>query len=97
MGEQAFEFLKQIINKRNIGDIVTRAEIITMLISRYKPGPKDPANATLRSGTNPVFKEFIIRGTLERVGRGEYKILKHVPCMLNYKDFRKGPLNENRK
>lgn len=95
MGEQTFEFLKQVINERSIGDIVTRAEIIAMLIQMYKPSPKDQANASLRSGTSQVFNELIIRGTLERIGRGKYKILKYIPYLLNYKDFRKIPLNEN--
>lgn len=95
MGEQTFEFLKQVINERNIGDIVTRAEIIAMLILKYRPSPKDTINATLRSGTNPIFNELIIRGILERVGRGKYKILNYIPYLLNYKDFRKVPPNEN--
>lgn len=88
MREQTFEFLKQLINSKRVGDTFLRSDLTNMLIRYYHPGPKDSKNATIRSTTNPVIHVFIKRGTVERIGRGKYKILKHFPVFLEYKDIK---------
>lgn len=87
MRKKAFEFLKQLINSRHIGDIIIRAELVNMLLHYYKPGPKDSCNSTIRSTASPTVLWLVKRGTLERIGRGKYKILKHIPESLTYKDI----------
>lgn len=89
MKEQVFNFLKKIISSRNVGDIITREELINMLIQLYKPSLKSPINATIRSCTNPVINDFIAAGFLERVGRGKYVLKCNTPILLNYKKFKK--------
>lgn len=88
MKEQTFNFLKQLINSKEIGNIFLRNELVTMMIKYYHPGPKDSKNSTIRSSSNPALCVLIKKGFIERVDRGKYKVLKHIPCDFTYKDVK---------
>lgn len=88
MKEITFNFLKKLINSKQIGDIILRSDLTKMLIAYYKPSPKDKMNSSIRSITNPILCAFVKKGILERIGRGKYKILEYFPALLEYKDVK---------
>ena len=88
MKERAFNFLKELINSKHIGDIIERKDLVNKLIQYYRPNLKDKSNSSIRTVSNPTLNIMIKIGVLERIGLGKYKILKPVPINLSFKEIR---------
>lgn len=87
MKEKTFEFLVQIINSKQIGEIFKRADVIKMLIAYYKPSIYSKSQSTIRSTPSIILKCLVDKKYIERTEIGTYRILKHISIDIKYKDL----------
>lgn len=68
-----WEKYKRYINKRSIGDVIFRKDILP-----YLYGDQNIPKSTYGTGGDNYRRCLEKAGILERVGRGQYKILHHI-------------------
>ena len=86
MEKEYLEFIRQLMEQRGIGGIITRKELVGEMVRRYKPGAFHKPNSILRGGVETCLGRLRHNGFLEICGRGENKILKMLPDM-SYLEF----------
>ena len=87
MREEAFNFITCTVNILSEGSEITRVQLIRHMLQLYKPGPKDSSQATCRCAGDVVFRYLVSKGILEKLGRGRYKVLKHIQRDITYEVF----------
>ena len=74
-----YDSIRELMEQRGIGGVITRKELIEEMIKRDKPGQANAPNHTLRANADRCLSRLRFHGFLAPSSRGRNKILKILP------------------
>ena len=89
MRREAFRFITELIITGKPGMKITRVQVIKHMLSIYKPGIKDHAQASCRNVGDRVLHYYVRKGILKRISRGEYEIVTPLSAPIIYEEVSK--------
>ncbi len=77
-----FWTLRSLMLKRGIDGVIARKEIIKEGNREYEPG-LGSRNGGIKSSTDRIIRYFREMGFIEKIGIGQYKVIKQIPDKYN--------------
>lgn len=87
MRREAFNFITKRIMAGKLGEKITRVEVTGYMLKTYNPDIKSPIQGSCRMAGDHIFRFYVEKGILERIGRGIYQIVALLTEPVVYEDI----------